>query len=442
MSAGFNSGQYQKMVRKNAYLIVKLRTHTVSGMSDLQRTAQSSDLPSTDLLQRERAPVYEFDYYRSPDIAANAQDAYFKLKASAPPLFWTEQNGGHWVVNSADLAIEVLKQPQLYSNRYISIPANPNMPQIIPQMLDPPEHRYYRQVLKPFFDAKKVDPVVPRINAFANQAIDAVIDSGQCEFVNGVAAPFALSVFMELFGFPLDKFDYIRELEFSFFSKAVNREEQREVSLKIMQLIGEIIAARRAEPRDDWISKWIHQEYEGGKLSDRELMSMSFMMFLAGLDTVANALSFGMRHLAHDAELRQRMMDDPECIPAAVEELLRRYTFVNLPRYVTHETKLGGITLSEGDSVLVPLVMISWDERVAPDPEKVTLERPPCKHAAFGSGVHMCPGLHFARKELAVFYRMWLEKIGHFEEIEDGDRAAMRGGPVIAIKQLKLSWSR
>lgn len=405
-------------------------------MADLLRPETSPDL-----LQRERAPVYDFDYYRSPDIAADAQDAYLKVKKSAPPLFWTEQNGGHWVVNSADLAIEVLKQPNLFSNKYLSIPMNPNLPQLIPQMLDPPEHRYYRQILKPFFDAKKVDPVVPRITALANQVIDTVIDQGECEFVNGVAAPFALRVFMELFGFPVEKFDYIRDLEFSFFTKATNREEQRAVSGQIIQLIGELIHARRAEPKDDWISKWVHQEYEGGKLSDRELVSMSFMMFLAGLDTVANALSFGMRHLAHDAALRQRMIDDPESIPAAVEELLRRYTFIALPRYVTSQTELGGITLPEGDSILVPLMLISWDDRTAPDPESVTLERPPCKHAAFGSGVHMCPGLHFARKELAIFYQLWFEKIGHFREVVERDqRADMRGGTVIAIKELHLAW--
>jgi cytochrome P450 len=405
-------------------------------MADLLRTETSPDL-----LQRERGPVFDFDYYRSPDIAANAQDAYFTLKASAPPLFWTEQNGGHWVVNSAELAIEVLKQPNLYSNRFLSIPTNPNLPQLIPQMLDPPEHRYYRQILKPFFDAKKVDPVVPRITALANQTIDAIIADGECEFVNGVAAPFALRVFMELFGFPLEKFDYIRDLEFSFFTKATNREEQRAVSGQILQLIGELIHARRAEPKDDWISKWIHQEYEGGKLTDRELMSMSFMMFLAGLDTVANALSFGIRHLAHDRVLRQRMIDDPSTIPAAVEEMLRRYTFVALPRTLTHDAELGGITLPEGDSILVPLMLISWDDRVAPDPETVTIDRPPCKHAAFGSGVHMCPGLHFARKELAIFYQLWLEKISDFHEIEPEDRPAMRGGTVIAIKQLNLAFT-
>jgi len=423
------------MVSKNAYLIVNLLNHIVSGMSDLLRTETSPDL-----LQRERAPVYDFDYYRSDDIAANGQDAYFHLKKNAPPLFWTEHNGGHWVVNSAELAIEVLKQPNLYSNRFLSIPTNPNLPQLIPQMLDPPEQRYYRNILKPFFDAKKVDPVVPRITALANQVIDSVIEVGECEFVNGVAAPFALRVFMELFGFPVEKFDYIRDLEFSFFTKATDRELQKQVSGQILQLIGELIVARRAEPRDDWISKWIHQEYEGGKLSDRELMSMSFMMFLAGLDTVANALSFGMRHLAHDTAMRQRMIDDPSCVPAAVEELLRRYTFVALPRYVTHETQLGGLTLAEGDSILVPLMQISWDDRVAPDPEAVMLDRPPCKHAAFGSGVHMCPGLHFARKELAIFYQLWFEKIGHFHQIGPEAPNTMRGGTVIAVKELNLGW--
>jgi len=68
------------------------------------------------------------------------------------------------------------------------------------------------------------------------------------------------------------------------------------------------------------------------------------------------------------------------------------------------------------------------------------LDRPPCKHAAFGSGVHMCPGLHFARKELAIFYQLWFEKIGHFHQIGPEAPNTMRGGTVIAVKELNLGW--
>jgi cytochrome P450 len=406
-------------------------------MADL--TEQQS---SSTVLQRERAPVYDFDYYKDPRVLKDALGAYFEVKREAPPLFWTERNGGHWFVNAPDLAMEVLRNPQLFSSRVLSIPANPNLPQLIPQMLDPPAHRYYRNILRPFFESKAVDPVAPRVTELANEKIDAVVEQGHCEFVNGVGAHFALSVFMELYGFPLEQFDYIRDLEFSFFSKATNRDEQMQVSGKILAVIDQVIEARRAEPRNDWISTLIHKTYEGGKLTKPELMSISFMVFLAGLDTVVNALTFGMRHLAHDEAMRQRMIDDPDCIPAAVEELMRRYTFISLPRYVTADTQLGGITLSEGDSILVPLMLMGWDDRTNPDPETVAIDRPVCKHAGFGTGVHTCPGIHLARQEMAIFYRLWFEKVGHFREVESAERPLMRGGTVVAIKELHLAWDR
>src|SRR3546814_19825131 len=98
-------------------------------------------------------------------------------------------------------------------------------------------------------------------------------------------------------------------------------------------------------------------------------------MFLAGLDTVTNAMSFGMRHLAHDDGLRQRAIDDPAVIPSMVEELLRRYAFVATPRYIVEDTELEGVRLFAGASILAPLPLVGWDEYLAEDPKTVTVER-------------------------------------------------------------------
>src|SRR3546814_6171193 len=90
---------------------------------------------------------------------------------------------------------------------------------------------------------------------------------------------------------------------------------------------------------------------------------------LAGLDTVTNAMSFGMRHLAHDDGLRQRAIDDPAVIPSMVEELLRRYAFVATPRYIVEDTELEGVRLFAGDSILAPLPLVGWAEALAEDPK-------------------------------------------------------------------------
>lgn len=384
----------------------------------------------------DRTPVYEFDYYRDVHLQTDAHEGYMHLQKNAPPLFWTNKNNGHWVANTPDLVMDILRQPEIFSSKFLSIPINLNLPKMIPQMIDPPGHRFYQKILRPFFEIRAIDKITSRIQASAEHSIDTVARRGQCEFVGEVSSHFSLTIFMELVGFPLDKFELFRELEVNFFAKATDRAVQAQISTKIVELLTNLIDDRRINPKDDWISTLVSNEFEGRFLSHQELLSIGFQMFIAGLDTISTALSFGMRHLANDRDLRQRMMDNPDCIPDAIEELMRRYTFISLPRYVTQEVELGGIKLAEGDAILAPLALVGWN---VPDPEIVSLDRPVCKHAAWGSGIHTCPAIHLARREMAIFYRAWLDRIGHFHEATT-ERKAMRIGTVQALCELHLAW--
>ncbi len=388
-----------------------------------------------------RAPVYDFDYQLDPLLLEDVHAGYMYLKQTAPPLFWTPHHGGHWVVTTAANAVQVLRHPEIFSSKYLSIPPNPAQPKMIPESLDPPEHRAYRQLLRPYFESKAIAPLEPRIVEWTETMIDAVAAEGECEFVEALASRLPVSVFMEMFGFPLEQFDYFRSLVVSYFDAAVPGEAKMGIAGQIQATIAELIQSRMAEPKSDLISTLIGVDFEGRKLEFHELMSIGFLMFLAGLDTVTNAMTFGMRHLAHDDALRQRIIDDPACIPAVVEELMRRYTFVAPPRFIVQDTELDGIKLRAGESILVPLAMVGWDEKLTSDPETVSIDRPTCKHAGFGSGVHTCLGLHLARMELAIFYRVWFEKIGHFHQIGTAEKPRMRAGSVMAMETLPLGWT-
>ncbi len=386
-----------------------------------------------------REPVHEFDYLSEPALAEDLHGTYWKLKESAPPVFWTHANGGHWVVTSADAAIEVLRHPDRFSSKFLSIPPNPNQPRMIPESLDPPEHRPYRQLLRPYFESKAIEPLEPRIREWAERLIDAVAAEGRCEFVDALGSRFPVSVFMEMFGFPLDQFDFFRATVVEYFNAQVNEQRRMELTMQILGALTQLIEARRAEPQDDLVSTLVHTDFEGRKLTQDELISIGFLMFLAGLDTVVNALAFGMRHLAEDEALRTRMIEEPARIPAIVEELMRRYTFVSTPRYITQDTEIAGTRVYAGDSVLVPLHMVGWDEKLTKCPAEVRLDRPHCRHAAFGSGIHTCLGIHLARLEMTVFYETWARKIGHFRMTE-GQMLHFRGGSVQALEALHLEW--
>lgn len=387
-----------------------------------------------------RTPVHDFDFYADPTLQDDIHAGYMQLAKSAPPVFWTPQNGGHWVTTTAAASIDVLRQPNLFSNKYLSIPVNPDQPKMIPESLDPPEHRAYRQLLRPYFDSKAIAPLEARITEWTQQVVGAVAAKGECEFFEAIASRLPVSVFMELFGFPLDRFEYFRDLVTGFFSAQSSQDERMRLAGEIQSTLAALIQARMAAPQADLISTLIGADFEGRRLEFAELMSIGFLMFLAGLDTVTNAMTFGMHHLAHDAALRQRIINDPAVIPTVVEELMRRYTFVSTPRYVTADTMLFGAQLRAGDSILVPLAMVGWDPKVTKDPETVSIDRPTCKHAGFGSGVHTCLGIHLARLELAVFYRVWFEEIGHFHQAETAEKPKMRGGSVMAMESLHLAW--
>lgn len=386
-----------------------------------------------------REPVYEFDYLFDPALEQDVHATYWKLKENAPPVFWTPANGGHWVVTSADAAIEVLRHPDRFSSKFLSIPPNPEQPRMIPESLDPPEHRPYRQLLRPFFESKAIEPLEPRIREWAERLIDAVADKGECEFVDALGSRFPVSVFMEMFGFPLDQFDFFRATVVEYFNAQIDPERRMQLTMQILGTLGALIEARRAEPKDDLVSTLVHIEFEGRKLTQEELISIGLLMFLAGLDTVVNALAFGMRHLAQDNALRTRMFEDPAAIPAIVEELMRRYTFVSTPRYITQDTEIVGVQVYEGDSVLVPLHMVGWDEKLTESPAEVRIDRPHCRHAGFGSGIHTCLGIHLARLEMTLFYETWARKIGHFQMRED-QHLKFRGGSVQALDSLYLEW--
>ena len=387
-----------------------------------------------------RSPVYEFDYIADPGLLADVHDRYWELKETAPPVFWTNAHGGHWMCNTASSVSQVIRHPEIYSSRYLSIPPNPNQPTMIPEMLDPPEHRPYRQMLRPFFESKAIAPLEARVVEWTDQLLGEIVETGECEFVSSIASRLPVAVFMELFGFPMEKFDEFRHLVVGFFNARATPAERNALAQTILGHLAELIQQRLAEPRDDMISKIIVAEVDGRRLTFEELMSIGFLMFLAGLDTVTNAMSFGMRHLAHDEALRQRAIDDPDVIPDLVEELLRRYAFVATPRYIVADTELEGVKLFAGDCILAPLPLVGWDEGLNPDPKSVSVERQFYRHAAFGSGIHTCLGLHLARMELIVFYRAWFCRIGHIRQIERGDETC-RGGSVMALEHLHLAWS-
>jgi cytochrome P450 len=159
-----------------------------------------------------------------------------------------------------------------------------------------------------------------------------------------------------------------------------------------------------------------------------------------GLDTVRNMMSFIALFLARNPDHRRQLVDEPELIPGAVEELLRYLALPNMGRSVTRDAEFHGVQLRKGDMMLLPLCLAGRDGDAHADAQAVDFRRERNRHLAFGTGAHLCPGMYLARAELAIFLEEWLKRIPDFH-LAPGAPPVTRGGNILAVKSLVLEWT-
>ncbi|MET0661403.1 MAG: cytochrome P450, partial [Steroidobacteraceae bacterium] len=203
---------------------------------------------------------------------------------------------------------------------------------------------------------------------------------------------------------------------------------------------GKIIPARRAHPGDDIVSAILHGKVEGGREpTDQEVLLLCVLLIAGGLDTVVSMMSFMALFLAQHPAHRQQLLDEPQVIPLAVEELMRRHHIANLSRLVVRDLEYGGVHFKAGDLVLLPLSAAGVDEQRYADAMTVDFQRGEKRSLVFGRGPHQCIGQFLARAELRVFLSEWLRRIPHFE-VKAGERAIAMPGKANGFRYLPLTW--
>ena len=176
-----------------------------------------------------------------------------------------------------------------------------------------------------------------------------------------------------------------------------------------------------------------------GTLTDDELYQLGFLLYLAGLDTVANVLTYAFRFLAGRPDLRSLLRDEPDKIPPAVEELLRLFSIASTVRVVTIDTVFAGCPMKAGDRVVLPTASAGRDGGQYHDPDEFRLDRLPNAHLAFGAGPHRCAGAHLARLELRIALEEWHRRIPDYE-LADDKPVAEYVGAVAGLTALPLRW--
>jgi cytochrome P450 len=332
-----------------------------------------------------------------------------------------------------------LQAPQLFSSRAV-VPIDPDPPYMwIPEMLDPPVHTKWRQLLGPMFSPAAVARLEPRVAQRFDEILDDVASRGECDYVADVALRFPNTIFMEIMGLPVGDADQFQVWETDILhTGATGNEKSLQAMNEVIAYFAGLVATRRQSPRDDLVSAAIGFEIDGQAVSDEDLLSMCLLLFMAGLDTVAMQLSYSMLHLATHDDDRRRVVEDPSLFPGAIEEFLRYYSFVTPGRKITADSEFHGCPVKAGQMAFLPLVAANRDPAEFSDADRVLIDRDENRHIAFGAGPHRCLGSHLARQELRIGLMDWHARIPHYR-LADGAEIREHGGQ-IGLDNLPLVW--
>lgn len=350
---------------------------------------------------------------------AEPQPMYKALRESTP-VFRAPQA----VVLSRLADIEMaLKRTDLFSSNMDAVDLG-NVRPLIPLQIDPPEHAKYRRILDPLFTPREMARREPRVTELVNEMIDAFADRGECDFHAEFAVPLPCTVFLQLLGLPLDDLDKFLEWKDGVIRPegATGWDDRHAASAPVADQIYDYferaIDDHIAHPRDDVLSAMIAAKVdsEGRPLSREELLDICFLFLIAGLDTVTDSLDCFFVYLARHPEHRHQLIEQPDILPHAIEELLRWETPVpGVARVAMQDVEVGGCPIGKGERVSPLLGAANTDPAEFPDPELVDFNRNPNRHRAFGGGPHRCLGSHLARMELRVALREFHRRIPDYE---------------------------
>lgn len=356
----------------------------------------------------------------SPELARNPQPTYAALREGSPVLF---VDGVGFIVSSRSGVDEVLRNPDLFSSNMNAHDLKTKRP-LIPLQIDPPAHRTYRKILDPLFAPQKMRALTEPVAGLVNDLIDTFVDDDEIDFARQFSTPFPSQVFLTLFGLPLADLPTFLGMKDGVirpdhvvgqpFGHPDTDAHQQATSDSIYAYFDRVLDEREGSGAagDDLLSHFMHAEVDGDRLTREDILDICFLFLIAGLDTVTASLDCFFGHLAQDPPARRRLVDDPEAIPNAVEELLRWETPVMaVARVATQDLEVGGCPISAGQNVMAVIGAANVDDGEIPDAGEVRWDRDVNRHLAFGGGIHRCLGSHLARLELRVALREWHRRI-------------------------------
>jgi len=315
--------------------------------------------------------------------------------------------------------------------------------------MDDPHHRKVRAIGADWFRPKAMRDLKVHVDELAKRYVDRMRDIGpECDFVTEIAVNFPLYVIMSLLGLPEEDFPRMHMLTQEMFGgddeeynkRGTTPEEQLAILLDFFTYFSQLTASRREHPTEDLASAIANGRIDGEPLSDVDTASYYVIVASAGHDTTKDAISGGLLALIENPSELERLRQDMDLMPTAVEEMIRWTTPVKeFMRTAAEDTTVRGVHIAKGESVYLAYVSGNRDEEVFDEPFRFDVGRDPNKHVAFGYGVHFCLGAALARMEMASLYS---ELIPRLESIELAGKPELSATTFVGgLKHLPIRYS-
>ncbi|MFN8640585.1 MAG: cytochrome P450 [Candidatus Binatia bacterium] len=357
---------------------------------------------------------------------ADPYAVYRRLRDDEPVARLDLWMGPGWLVTRYEDVRTVLTDPQTYSSH-----ANANgiglvMGRTILEM-DGREHTRHRAIVAPAFVPKALRGDLPELIArLVDERIDAFAGDGAAELVQQFTSTIPIRVIAHVIGVPMEDYATFHGWGLDIIGFTDDPPRGFAAARSLVEFLEPLIAARRAAPRDDLISRLVHAEVDGQRLTDDEIHSFLRLLLPAGAETTFRLIGNLLHALLSHPDALAAARDDAGALDWAIEETLRWESPVQYAaRETTRPTALAGVELPTGAQLLGALGAANRDERRFPEPDAFQLARRPEDHMAFGFGRHFCAGAHLARLEARIAVRGLLRRLPHLRFAGDGPRGVV-----------------
>ncbi|WP_435070767.1 cytochrome P450 [Amycolatopsis thermoflava] len=344
-------------------------------------------------------------------------DEHRRLRDEAPIQRVTLPSGETaWAITRHEDIRAMLTDPRFSSDR-----RNPNFPLLVKGQrintgfrasligMDPPEHGPARRKVVGEFTVRRMEALRPRIQEIVDQHIDAMLAGPKpADLVKALSLPVPSLVICEQLGVPYADHEFF-QLHSSRLLSRVTPPAERKASIDALRdYLGELIERKAQEPADDLLSRQLDKQ------DDREeLVSLAFLLLVAGHETTANMISLGTMAFLERPEDIRKIQEDPSKTLPAVEELLRYFTIAEfaVSRVAVEDVEFGGVLIKAGEGVVPLSNLANRDPDAFDHPEELDIERGARHHLAFGFGAHQCLGQNLARMELQIVFDTLFRRI-------------------------------